>query len=251
MNKIFKNFLLLLIISILIIPQITFAFWWNPFSWRIFDFLRKQETKQEQVIDKQTVIPSEFSTVTQEENPDEKKKIEEFTQIELNKKTEANRLMDIEKKRKLELEIQQRKIKEDQEAKMLTDLQNLQTQKQETQSLIRSLTQKVEYCGQVASEAYKNQSINTCDDPTYDESQKAFCGLVMGGLRTSYSTFFSDCMGTSTPEDRERIRLEGRLRELEDRQRGLEDKIQEREVQDRLDCGVNGGMYANGNCTYI
>lgn len=252
MNKILKKIFLLSITSILIIPQIAFASWWNPFSWKIFGFLHKQETKQEQIVDLQTIVSNKSSTIVQGENSDEeKRKQEESIQKELDKKADEKRLKNIEKKRKLELEIQQRKIEQDQKAKILADLQSIQSEKQVTESAIRSVTKKVEYCGKVASEAFENQSVNTCDDPTYDESQKAFCGLVSGGLRTSYSTFFSDCMGTSTPEDRERVRLEGRLRELENRQKELENEIQEREMKNRLDCGVSGGMYANGNCTYI
>lgn len=60
-----------------------------------------------------------------------------------------------------------------------------------------SATSRLKYCLQLAAEPenYKDP----CDDPTYDATQKAFCGLVTGGLRTSPSTKLSDCLGTYHP----------------------------------------------------
>src|SRR3989344_7015149 len=42
------------IVLAILIPQITFAAWWNPFTWRIFN--KKQEVKIEQP------VPSESAT---------------------------------------------------------------------------------------------------------------------------------------------------------------------------------------------
>lgn len=60
-----------------------------------------------------------------------------------------------------------------------------------------SATSRLKYCLQFAAEPenYKDP----CDDPTYTETQKAFCGLVTGGLRTSPSTRLSDCLGAYHP----------------------------------------------------
>lgn len=41
----------LLIFTLLLVPQVTFAAWWNPLTWRVFDFFRKSEVKIEQSLD--------------------------------------------------------------------------------------------------------------------------------------------------------------------------------------------------------
>ena len=52
-NKI--NIISVLIITIVLVPQITFASWWNPLSWNIFSFLHKKEVvPQVQKIEEKT-----------------------------------------------------------------------------------------------------------------------------------------------------------------------------------------------------
>ena len=52
-NKI--NIISVLVIAIVLVPQITFASWWNPLSWNIFSFLHKKEAvTQVQKIEEKT-----------------------------------------------------------------------------------------------------------------------------------------------------------------------------------------------------
>lgn len=44
-----KKYFLVLIFSILIIPQVTFAAWWNPFSWRIFSRAQPPQVEVQKV----------------------------------------------------------------------------------------------------------------------------------------------------------------------------------------------------------
>ncbi|MEK7081819.1 MAG: hypothetical protein AAB905_01270, partial [Patescibacteria group bacterium] len=56
-----RKFLIILILSALIIPQITFAAWWNPFTWKIFK--RASEVKIEKTINiPKNNLGVEFST---------------------------------------------------------------------------------------------------------------------------------------------------------------------------------------------
>lgn len=46
-----KNKIVLAIFLMLLIPQVTFAAWWNPFTWKVFKFFQKQEPVVEQVVE--------------------------------------------------------------------------------------------------------------------------------------------------------------------------------------------------------
>lgn len=46
-----KNKIILVIVLTFLIPQITLAAWWNPLSWSIFKSIKKQEPKNEQVLE--------------------------------------------------------------------------------------------------------------------------------------------------------------------------------------------------------
>ncbi|MBI2630857.1 hypothetical protein HYW73_01395 [Candidatus Nomurabacteria bacterium] len=77
-----KKILLLSIISLLIIPQVTLAVWWNPFTWKIFK--RSSEIKIEQTTDVSS-NPTKTSSETQEESSkaDQAENIEKLkTEIE-------------------------------------------------------------------------------------------------------------------------------------------------------------------------
>jgi len=53
MKKYYKIFITLIIVSF-IVPQIAFASWWNPFSWKIFDILRKPQATFTAIVNKLT-----------------------------------------------------------------------------------------------------------------------------------------------------------------------------------------------------
>lgn len=118
-----------------------------------------------------------------------------------------------------------------------------------------STTSRLKYCLQLVAEPenYKDP----CDDPTYDATQKAFCGLATGGLRTSQSTRFSDCLGTShTPSysppapsylplppidsGLDRIGQERRLEDLERNQRQIEQEQKRKDNEQFIDCVTSG-----------
>src|SRR3989338_6456547 len=55
MKKNFPKLFLFAIVSILIFPQVSFAAWWNPFSWKVFNkapTAKVQEVKQPTEIEK-------------------------------------------------------------------------------------------------------------------------------------------------------------------------------------------------------
>ncbi len=69
MNKNFRKYFFSILFAILIVPQITFAAWWNPLSWfNNWNFFHKTEVK----IDQETIIPT-LNTNTSEpaKNTDE------------------------------------------------------------------------------------------------------------------------------------------------------------------------------------
>ena len=43
------KYILVLLLVIFITPSLAFASWWNPGSWRFFDFLHKKEVQISQV----------------------------------------------------------------------------------------------------------------------------------------------------------------------------------------------------------
>ena len=88
-----KKILLISIITILIIPQITFASWWNPFSWKIFN--KSSEVKKEKPITP-PVNPIDISIQTTQEL--EKIKLE--TELEQAKAEATKAEADAEKAQK-------------------------------------------------------------------------------------------------------------------------------------------------------
>src|SRR3989344_7684532 len=60
MKSIHKT-LLLVLVGLLIVPQVTFAAWWNPFTWNIFN-----RAKAPQVEVQKTAQPSEIEKLRNE-----------------------------------------------------------------------------------------------------------------------------------------------------------------------------------------
>lgn len=61
MNKYLPKIFLLLIIGLLIVPQISFAAWWNPFTWKIFNKAKAPQTEMQK-----TNQPSEIEKLKNE-----------------------------------------------------------------------------------------------------------------------------------------------------------------------------------------
>lgn len=62
-----KKYLTVLLLLVLIVPSVTFASWWNPFTWKIFSFLKKKEVPPAQLINKDVIKEdSKQSTNTSE-----------------------------------------------------------------------------------------------------------------------------------------------------------------------------------------
>lgn len=53
-----KKYLLILLLAVFIIPSIAFASWWNPLTWKVFDFFRKSEVNIEQPVVIPSIIPN-------------------------------------------------------------------------------------------------------------------------------------------------------------------------------------------------
>lgn len=70
-----NKFITSILISVIIIPQITFASWWNPFTWNVFSFFKKDKVTESQVESESSVTKEEIknktnlATSTQENNP--------------------------------------------------------------------------------------------------------------------------------------------------------------------------------------
>lgn len=79
-----KKYIVLSLTLLFIVPQITFAAWWNPTTWDIFKFFRKAEVKVEQVAS---------STETQEDTaPKDQSEIEQLKkEVEELKKSQASK----------------------------------------------------------------------------------------------------------------------------------------------------------------
>lgn len=73
-----KKYIVLSLALLLIVPQITFAAWWNPMTWDILKFFRKQEVKVEQVA-------STTEVQSQSEIEQLKKEVEELKKSQTSK----------------------------------------------------------------------------------------------------------------------------------------------------------------------
>ena len=93
MNKKLSRTIFLLIFTLLLVPQVTFAAWWNPLTWGVFDFFRKSEVKIEQPLDIPTTVTNNSVNKTEEvKTPKvvEKKKDVVPTTISVPQNTQTN-----------------------------------------------------------------------------------------------------------------------------------------------------------------
>ncbi len=76
-----------IIIFSFIIPQVTFASWWNPFTWNVFKFFQRSEVKIEQTIN--TPEPENTDNQQQSELEELRKEIEELKKAQSSNTTKS------------------------------------------------------------------------------------------------------------------------------------------------------------------
>lgn len=133
MKKYYKIFITLILVSF-IVPQIAFASWWNPFSWKIFSIFRKNQTIIIAPVNKPI---SQFSEQQGNQEQGQIQKIadgnsgtkQNETQQESDKnKTEIERLKLIEENKKLKAEQEKQTIAEQQRQQELQQIKTVQQQ---------------------------------------------------------------------------------------------------------------------------
>ncbi|MDD3693858.1 MAG: hypothetical protein PHC89_00460 [Candidatus Pacebacteria bacterium] len=67
MDKKTKKFIFIFVITLLIIPQVTFAVWWNPTTWKIWNIFMRQHTET-QISETVKVPPTEESITIEQED---------------------------------------------------------------------------------------------------------------------------------------------------------------------------------------
>jgi len=81
-----KKYIVLSLAVLLIVPQITFAVWWNPMTWNVFKFLKRAEVKIEQVASTtDTQANAEPGNKSQAEIEQLKKEIEDLKKSQTSK----------------------------------------------------------------------------------------------------------------------------------------------------------------------
>jgi hypothetical protein len=135
MKNISRRIFLITIISFLVIPQVTFASWWNPFSWNIWNLFNRQNSETqvlENVTKEQQQNPKDNNATTTtntsiKNNEDNKAKLEAEKKM-LNAQSEALRVA------KEQLQQQQIEITKQAEQKRQEELKNQAIEQEAVQS---------------------------------------------------------------------------------------------------------------------
>ena len=92
MKKYSKNFYLLIVLTILVIPKITFASWWNPASWRVWNIFKASKETQVEIIVPSPATPTiKINDKTETNTKANKLKEKKKKPVELAKKQETKK----------------------------------------------------------------------------------------------------------------------------------------------------------------
>jgi hypothetical protein len=194
MKKIFKA-LLVLVVASFIVPQMALAAWWNPFSWKIFNVLKKPQTT---IINTNQSIQKNSDSVIKPDVSNEELKKQEETKIKQEKE-----LADTKKElQKTAIELQ--KLKENASAPVST-VTSPTIQKQNIIEPQKDSTLKIAQCQAKRDADYSGYASKV--DQQIESSIQEYKDKVNGVLNQLKQSYSSCLSGASqynqsvTPQD--------------------------------------------------
>jgi len=224
MKKYYKLFVALLLIS-LIVPQITLAAWWNPFSWNIWKIFRPQTMTTTTPTNTNNIFTKTNTGVEETASPYYSKELEEYKMGVENAKVDAEKkanVAKIEEESRIRVEQQKLQNQQVQSAPLNSILCNgrywtdcpsgqkffcpatgdAQCLIENTQTPVGSFSglEKINYCSESAKEQYEKAKAEAEADKRKceEEGQSSLVCFIRGSTAFSISSYFSACLGNSS-----------------------------------------------------